>query len=224
MTERSRPTPFDLVFGGKLAAFDEIRADAHRVGRDPRSPVDFPNVPATQRILDEVESEELVTAQPLAAAEYLAMLYASYRFWDAGRVVIPIDRGRLAARLADDPPNRRPEIPAGACYLQFPLRWFWAQIAPEAPHEPLDGMFVTAAPRGDQVTLLAVFGLHPDRAGFGQISVSVHPDDIIAARDAIPDARFAPDLPGGEAAGLRSITAVGELLLLAHLALTSQDR
>lgn len=220
----TRLTPFELVFADRLDAFETIKADATRLGRDPRSPIDFPNVPATQRMLDAVESEELVAAEPLAAAEYLALLYASYRFWDAGRVVIPVARDPLAARLTVDPPARRPQIPAGACYLQLPERWFWAQIAEGAPHEPLDGMFVAAAPRDEQITTLAVFGLHPERAGFGQISVSVHPDDVTAARDAAPAPRFVPTLPGGEAAQLHSIASVGELLLLMHLALTSQDR
>ncbi len=219
-----RLTPFDLVFGERVAAFETIKADAARLGRDPRSPIDFPNVPATQRMLDAVESEELVAAEPLAAAEYLALLYAAYRFWDAGRVVIPVVRDALAARLAAAPPPGRPEIPAGACYLQLPERWFWAQITAGQPHEPLDGMFVAMAPRGDQLTTLAVFGLHPERAGFGQISVSVHPDDVTAARDAAPAPRFVPTLAGGEAAGLHSIASVGELLVLMHLALTSQDR
>lgn len=221
MTDQ-RPTPFDTIFGTLADAFEEVRADAARLGRDPRRPVDFPNIPAVQRLLEEVESPAVVEEQPAAAAEYLIALYAAYRLWDAGRHIVPIDRAALEPRLDSDPPRAFPAVPAGACYLQLPERWLWARVADDAPYEPLDGLFVAEAPSGDEITVVAVLGVHPDRRGFSQVSLSVPVEDIVAAREEMRTPRFAPAMPGGQAAGLRSIVAVGELLVLTHLALTLQ--
>lgn len=215
----TRPTPFDAVFGALAEAFDEIRADASRLGRDPRRTVDFPNIPTVQRLLENVESPALVEAQPAAAAEYLIALYAAYRFWDAGRRVLPIRREALEPRLAADPPAAFPAVPAGACYLQLPERWIWARVADDEPYEPVDGILVAEAPAGDELTIVAVLGVHPDRGGFSQVSLTVPANDVLAARHEMRTPRFAPAMPGGEAAGLRSIVAVSELLVLMHLAL-----
>lgn len=213
-----RPNPFDLVFRDLEPALDGILADAKRQGRDPRDPLAFAQVPAAQRLLGRLESPEVMADHPEAAAEYLTLLYAAFRYWEAGERVLAVQRATLEPVL-DVVPRGRIEVPGAACYVRLPAQWFWARVADDAPHEPVDGMFVAAGSRGDEVTVVAVLGLRPDRGGFSQIAVSAHPADVGAAPALARPDRFAPVMEGGARAGVRSLVSVAEVLLLVHLAL-----
>ena len=75
----------------------------------------------------------------------------------------------------------------------------------------LDGWFATRA--ADALTVLAIFGLHPGRAGFTVAEVAGARPVELARPDGSP--LFAPALAGGEAAGLASVVGAEELLELA---------
>ena len=215
----SRPTPFDLLFGGRPDLLAGLTAAATAAGRDPRDRAAFAAVPEVQRFLGELASPELVAQHPEATEEYLQLLHALYRFDAAGRRVVAPTRAQLdpwTRRLA---PTTVPQVPGGACYIQLPDQRWWAQRAPDQPHEPMDGLFLITAPRGDEVTVLAVLGLRAGRDGLTQICVHAQPGDFVAARAMRREPPFAPLMDGGDAAGFRSVGTAAELLTLAHLAL-----
>ncbi len=94
----------------------------------------------------------------------------------------------------------------------MPERLIWGSLEPEEPHQPLDGLFVRPYPDGG-CFVLAVFGMHPGSEGFTVVDLDGYPEADLARADGTP--LFAPVLPGGEAAGLFSITGGEELMELA---------
>lgn len=216
----TRPDPFTHAFGDLAASrFPEIRDEAEAEHRDTADRPQFASLRAVQHVLGDVESPELLEEHPEAGAEYLNALYVAFRFWSAGCHVLPVPRALLEGAMQRRTPPGIPEIPHGACYLQLPERWFWGQIDPAQPHEPLDGCFVAAGGVGREILVLAVLGLREDRPGFSQVTVSAQPDDLPAAHEGARTPPFASTLDGGDAAGLHSITTAAELLHLVHLAL-----
>jgi hypothetical protein len=75
----------------------------------------------------------------------------------------------------------------------------------------LDGIFISQVPGGD-LRVLGIFGLRPERAGFSAVEATGRRADGLAREDGSP--LFDPTLPGGAAAGLRSIVGEAELLEL----------
>ena len=214
----TRLHPFDHAFGALAGTrFVEIRDEALAAHRELRDRAQFVSVPSVQRLLNDLESPELLDAHPEAAAEYVASLYVAFRFWEAGCLTAYPSRAHLEGAMATAPEGDRPSVPQGACYLQLPERWIWAQIDPDGPHEPLDGIFVVEDALGRDLSVLAVLGLREDRPGFSQIALTAVPDDLRAAGAEHPD--FTPMLDGGDAAGLKSITTTAALLHLIALAL-----
>jgi hypothetical protein len=214
-----RPTPFDLLFGDQSGALGTLTVAAAAAGRDPRDRGEFAGVPEVQRLLAELQSPELIEREPEAAQEYLELLHAMYRFDAAGRRIVSPTRAQLQPWVRRLPPAEPPRVPGGACYVQLPERWWWGQRGPDTPHEPLDGVFVVASPRGDEVTLLAVLGLRQERGGFTQVTVHARPTDFAAARGAQRDPPFAPVMDGGTSGGVLSVATPAELLTLVQLAL-----
>ena len=215
----SRIDPFAFALA-ELAEqrFPTIREESLAAGKDTADRAQFASLPSVQRLLLDVEAPQLVEEHPEAAEEYLNTLYTAYRYWDAGQRPVSVSRGALEAALEaelEDPPS----VPHGACYLQLPEHWCWAQVAPDEPHEPLDGLFVVAAPEHREITVLAVLGLRADRPGFSEITVVAVPRDFAAARAEARTPPLAPVVDGGDAAGLKSVVSTGELLHLAHVAL-----
>jgi hypothetical protein len=216
----SRLHPYDHAFADLAdARFGEIRDEAATDHRDLRDRAQFTALPSVQRLLTEMESPELLTEHPEAAVEYVTALYVAYRFWDAGRHTVSPARERLEIAMTAPSLPDRPAVPHGACYLQLPERWFWAQIDADAPHEPLDGMFVVENALGRDLSTLTVLGLRADRPGFSQIALAAVPDDLRAASAEEPD--YTPTLDGGDAAGLKSVTTPAALLHLVRAALAS---
>jgi hypothetical protein len=220
----TRPSPFDLSLGPLADEFAAVREAGAREGRDLHHRQDFAASPEVQRLLARLQAPDLVARRPEAAEAYLALLYAAYRFWDGGACVLAPPRARLEEALAAPPDSRIPDIPGGACYLQLPTPWFWARAGDEGPHEPLDGCFLAADPRGDEVTVVAVLGLRAERGGFTQVALHVAPADFLTARGVRRDPPFAPLMDGGGAAGFRSVATAGELLQLVSLALTASGQ
>lgn len=214
----SRIDPFAYALAAVAEQqFPAIREESLAAAKNTADRGQFASLTAVQRMLLDVEAPQLVEQHPEAAEEYLNTLYAAYRYWDTGQHSVSLRREALEAALEaelEDPPS----VPHGACYLQLPERWCWAQVAPDEPHEPLDGLFVIAAP-GREITVLAVLGLRADRPGFSEITVVAVPRDFAVARAEARTPPFAPVIDGGAAAGLRSLVSTGELLHLAHVAL-----
>jgi hypothetical protein len=219
----NRPSPLDLALGSLMGELTGVRDALARAGVDARRYHDFARNPEVQRLLGRLQSPELVARKPEAAGAYLAVLYAAYRFWEAGGEVVAPSRERLEPAFREPPPPDAPAIPGGACYLQLPHHWFWARVTPDGPHEPLDGCFLAADGSGAEVTVVAVLGLHPGRHGFTQIALHVPAADFAAASEAA-GREFAPTMESGDAAGFRSVTTAGELLLLVRLALALPAR
>ena len=220
----TRLTPYELAFGETIEArFPSVQQEARLSRRDATDPAQFASLSTVQRILTDIESPSLLEEHPAAAAEYLTILYAAFRFWEAGKLVLQVDREDWSeSGLLRDLGLR--EIPSGACYLQFPERWFWAQIEPNAPHEPLDGIFLAQSADRRQLVLVAILGLRVEREGISQISLTVGLDDAQAAMATAAPPLFPPLMAGGSEAGFRSLSSAVDLLLLAHLALVQTTR
>jgi len=211
----TRPTPFDSVFGALRDTLVAIRATHGRIDRP-----GFMRLPAALALLDTIGTPALLDAHPEAGDEYLTLLYAAFRFCDAGEPLITVARDRLAAAMLGPLPAKGRAVPNGTCYVQLPERWIWAQVAADALHEPMDGYFAVEEPRGD-LLLVAILGFRPERVGLSQVSMEARSDDVAAAAAQIRTDRFAPAMDGGSAAGVRSIVSQAELLVLHQLALTS---
>jgi hypothetical protein len=179
------------------------------------------------RLLREIVPEE---AGADALEVHVLLLHHAYLFWAAEQHVYPISDESLRHAAAD--PRITTRLPHPAQYLQLPELRVWGAPNEAGPPEPLDGMFVNEATSGDgAISVLAIFGMRPDRPGFSAVGLEgrADPDDpsadeieIAAARDD-GSAPFAPKLAGGTAAGLYSVANAGELLLLTCRLLTLLD-
>jgi hypothetical protein len=216
----SRIDPFDHAFAELAEArFAAVGAEATATRRDTSDRAQFATLSSVQRILAELESPEAVERDPEAAEAYLTILFVAYRYWEAGRQRITVTAEQVENALRAASAGAMPPVPHGACYLQLPERWCWAQIAPDAPHEPLDGLFVVATEARGELTVVAVLGLRPDRPGFSEITVVAREADVAQAAAQARTPPLAPVIDGGEAAGLKSVVTEGEVLHLTALAL-----
>lgn len=222
----NRLTPFELAFAGEIEQrFAEIQSETAAVRKDSSDVTQFVTLRAVQQIIAQIESPELLAEHPAAANEYHLLVYAAYQYWAAGARVF-----RLSDEFLAEPTPvlfRQPRTrgaPWGACYLQLPEHRFWAQVESTAPHEPLDGLFVVQSAGDRELTVVAVLGLRPERGGFSQISAAVTREEISAISAAVRSPPFTPVMDGGDEAGFKSVTSVGELILLAQLALAHAAR
>ena len=146
-----------------------------------------------------------------AMDQMVALVHHAYLAWAAGAVTIP-SPGMSAEELLAEATGRCPhpkDVPA--YYAQFPERMIWASVIEDEAPEPLDGIFVSRAAAGE-LRVLGIFGLRPDRAGFSAVEAIGPRTEALAREDGSP--LFDPTLPGGAAAGLRSIVGEEELLEL----------
>ena len=206
-----RPTPFGLVFA-QLAGdrFAEIADEPDRDRFVLQAPVG--------RLLRELIPDD---AGPDALEAHVRMLHHAHRHWTAGGWVYRIGEETLSRATGEAAISSR--LPHPAIYLQLPeLRVWGAPTAEgEGVPEPLDGMFVTTTGPG-AIAVLGIFGVRPDRPGFGAVSVDGRADAddpapaelLVAAAREDGSAPFSPTLAGGERAGLFSVANAGELLLL----------
>jgi len=218
----TRLHPFGLVFGEMSETrFPEIRAAGDAESRDRRL---FLQLAPVQGLLADLAPAEDTPLRAALMEEYGSLLYAGYRFWAGGAVTLDVAIADIDGAASSPLTERPPEVPHNACYLRFPERCLWSQIALDAPHEPLDGVFVVSGPDAAELTVLAVLGLWAERGGFSQIAVSVPAADFPRAGSARRHSLFAPVMAGGERAEFRSIVTEGELLHLTHLALIAVGR
>jgi hypothetical protein len=205
-----RPTPFSLVFGGlapgRFAALEQAIAEA---GRDSRDRDAFLLVRDVNELMQELRPEEGFGEGVGAMA---ALLHASYLFWLDGERLVAIDEPALTRLLAPRPDGRLSRsVRSVSGYVQLPSLRVWGVPLEGAAPEPLDGWFATA--RGEALSVVAVFGLHPGRVGLTVAEVTGTAPRGLARADG--SALFAPTLEGGAAAGLASIQGEEELLELA---------
>ena len=223
MTEPDRA--LSMVFGGPGAErFEAFKADAAGA---PLNFAQFAQLPSVQRWLGDLEGQPGAPESPEAISQLLTFLYVGFRYWNAGNHVWPVDRATLEPRLVKEV-AAPPTVPHGACLLRFPDRWFWGQIAPDHPHEPLHSIMIsgpeaTPTPR-DEYTLVALFGLHEHREGVSEVALTATAGEFVAAFGEMRDPPYAPLMDGGERAGFKSIASPAELLHLAHVALALTAR
>jgi hypothetical protein len=154
-----------------------------------------------------------------AVTEYGSLLHALYLHWDAGHPLRTLDRGALDRALSDLAPLSRPPASPGIAYVQLPERIVWAEPAPGAPHEPLDGCFVVLS--ASAISVLAILGFRTERGGFTTVQASATLPLTPPAPRPDGTAPFASALPAGQRAGLLSVASPGELVALALLALAA---
>jgi hypothetical protein len=205
----ARLTPYDIAFGaGAEERFVRIRQSLAEGGRDPHDLDAF--------VLDrEVVSylRELVPEEGIGAGieQHIALLHHAYLYWAEGAILVRPGKARTE-RMLREARGAVSGTPPAAYYFQVPERLIWGGLAPEEPHQPLDGLFVRPYQNGG-LFLIAVFGLHPTHDGFTVVDLDGYPEPELAREDGSP--LFAPVLPGGAAAGLYSIAGGEELMELA---------
>ena len=201
-----RPTPFDLVFATDAGAFfAPVRSAIEALRLDPRDRDGFLLLRESAELL-----QRLRPAEGLGAGMELlaAFVHYAYLFWKDGEQLTVISDPRLADFLAHS--SLRPSTRDSVRYVQLPPRRVWATLAELAPPEPLDGWF--SLPGHNALSLLAIFGLNPARAGFSAVEVSGPHSGVVRRPDGSP--LFHPLLEGGASAGLASLADADELLEL----------
>jgi hypothetical protein len=203
-----RVTPFDLVFTRAAeSSFPRIAASLAAGGHDPADRDAFLMDREVVTLLRDLRPEEGLGE---AMDQMVALVHHAYLAWGAGGVTIPVGREaaeELLAKRQNDADSK--DVPA--YYAQFPERMIWAAVIEDEAPEPLDGIFVSRVPGGG-LRVLGIFGLRPDRAGFSAVEATGGRAERLEREDGSP--LFDATLPGGAAAGLRSIVGEAELLEL----------
>jgi len=204
----ARATPFDLVFNRAAeSTFPRIASSLAAGGHDPADRDAFLMDREVVTLLRDLRPEEGLGE---AMDQMVALVHHAYLAWAAGGVTIPVGREAADQLLAKEPEDAdSKDVPA--YYAQFPERMIWAAVVENEAPEPLDGIFVSRVP-GGHLRVLGIFGLRPDRAGFSAVEATGGRVERLAREDGSPV--FDPTLPGGAAAGLRSIVGEAELLEL----------
>ena len=205
----ARTTPFELVFHRVAeSSFPRIAASLAAGRHDPADRDAFLMDREVITLLRDLRPDEGVGE---AMDQMVALVHHAYLTWAAGGLTIPIGRETAEELLGTrsqegaDPGNVSPY------YAQFPERMVWARVIEDEAPEPLDGVFVSRN-QDALLRVLGIFGLRPDRPGFSAVEAAGPRGAPLTREDGT--ALFAPALPGGAAAGLRSITGEEELLEL----------
>ena len=148
--------------------------------------------------------------------ELAALVHHAYLFWRAGTPTLELSPAEFESLLRT-PDSASAGEPPPEFYVQFPERRIWAEVVAGASHEPLDGCFLGREPDGS-LTVLAAFGIRPDRPGLSVAEVSGPRPADLTRPDGSP--RFAPLMAGGAPAGLASLLGGDELLELGWRAWT----
>jgi hypothetical protein len=213
-----RSTPFSLVFAAIAAErFPAIAAALHQDGWASADRDRFVLIEPVARLLRDLVPDE---AGADALEAHLLLLHHAYLHWAGDGWVYQIGEGAFHRAIAEGRLTSHP--PRSSLYLQLPELRVWGSPSPNAPPEPLDGMFVSETETKGTIAVLAIFGMRPDRPGFSAVGLDGRADaedansgeiEVMAARDDGSEP-FGPVLAGGSAAGLHSVANAGELLLL----------
>jgi hypothetical protein len=204
-----RSTPFEFALAPLAGErFPLIRSALAAAGRDPADRDAFLMEREAVVLLRELRPEEGLGER---MDQLAALVHQGYLYWDAGRVTIDVLPEQLPDLLGTGSGTLEiAELPP-AYYARFPERRVWAAVLEGQPPEPLDGIFVSPANQ-EELRVLGIFGLHPDRMGFSVVEVAGPRPGALAREDGTP--LFAPVLTGGAAAGLYSLAGAEELLEL----------
>jgi hypothetical protein len=204
-----RPTPFELVFAGVAHdRFPRIRAALESIGRDGADRDAFLIEREAVLLLHELRPDDGVGE---GIDQLAALLHHAYLFWEAGLPTVTVPDDGLAGLLDGSAPAREPGDGPRALYVELPERRVWAVVMEGEPPEPLEGCFIhTASP--DEVRVLGVFGMRPERMGFSVVETAGPRPPELARPDGTP--LFSPAMAGGSAAGLHSLVGAEELLEL----------
>jgi hypothetical protein len=204
-----RPTPFDLVFPPFAeTVFPAVRSALERAGHDAADRDAFLIVPEVVQLLHDLRPDDGLGE---GMDQLVALVHHAYLLWDAGALTLPLTGDLVAAMLGrtiDPAPD--PHEPPRAYYAQLLERQVWARVLDDGVAEPMDGCFVHTA--GDDLRVLGIFGLRPERDGFSAVEAAGPRPDGLERPDGT--ALFSPVLAGGGAAGLYSIVGAEELLEL----------
>lgn len=238
--ERTRPDPYDLVFG--IEAIDDrlfppIAEEAGARGLRLDDPDRFLFLTSVGHLLQAIAGPPEQPDGPDHAAEsdqadgpvegsgetmrqHGRLLYHAFHFWEAGKRVVTLDEARLRPLLEGDTVvgDWTLTAPAPAGYLRLPRNLVWAAPAPGLRPEPADGFFWTH--HAPALHLLMALGVRPDRPGFSVVTASgvTDTEPHWADMHARPESRdFHTTLPGGELDRLYSVETTAELLKLASL-------
>ena len=221
-----RATPFDLAFGEMVARFPSITEALQQEGAAATDRDRFVLLEPVARLLGEI----VPTGAGADALEaHILLLQHAYLFWMAEQPVHEVTEDAL--RRATGEARLSTVLSRDALYLQLPELRVWGSPNESSPPEPLDGMFVARTESNEEIAVLAIFGMRPDRPGFSAVALEgrADPDDPsageieVAAARADGGAPFGPKLAGGMAAGLYSVANAGELLLLTGRLLAQLD-
>jgi len=163
-------------------------------------------------------------AEPEAVNAYGALLFMLYALWSHDWPVKTVDAAALRRAIETSAANRAtvPDPgPITPVYVQVPPKLAWAEPAPGAPHEPLDGAFLTV--RRGTATVLAVLGFRGERDGFTTIEASARLPTAPPGLRGDGTSAWSSRLPGGERAGLLGVVDETELVALALLAVSAAD-
>ncbi len=204
----ARSTPYEFALAPLAEErFPLIRTALAAAGRDPSDRDAFLMEREAVILLRELRPEEGLGER---MDQLAALVHQGYLFWDAGRVSIDILPEQLPDLLGARETPEIAELPP-PFYARFPERRIWAAVLEGQPPEPLDGFFASPAGK-DELRVLGIFGLHPERMGFSVVEVSGPRPGTLVREDETP--LFAPVLAGGAAAGLHSLVGAEELLEL----------
>lgn len=213
-----RPHPFGLVFD-ELAG-KHFPAIVAVTGSEPTLDVFLAAEPAVQLLHDLRPDSGLGEA----VDDFVVLIYSAFRFWIDGeqtRVLTEAATRDLVSAEAATSAVGRPDLVASpgesvTRYIQVAPRLIWSKLENQEHHEPLDGWFVT--PHQGGLRVVACLGLHPARPG---LSVLVAEGPRPESPERSGPALYSPAMPGGDTAGLYSVTTADELLLLAWRAVAS---
>lgn len=204
--------PFELVFGAlALERFPVIRAALPE-----QADLDtFILAASAVELLRDLRPQEGLGD---GVDEFVAFVHAAYRFWEDGQRLVHLDQAATRALCGAEPIAGEAATDGGAApseaasaYIQVAPRLIWAQLNEADSFEPLDGWFAVPVARGLRV--VACFGVHPNRPGLSLLVVEGVAPGKVRREDG--SALFAPLMPGGDTAGLYTVVAPEELLLLA---------
>ncbi len=213
-----RPLPWT----GLVGAIGEPRLEEIRADLAARNTTDLDRDAFVLNGVVAVLLREMVPedAPAEAVTAYGALLHSIYCCWARDWPVVAVEVDTLRTALT----RPSPLVPrsSAACYVQLPPRLVWAEPAPGAAHEPLDGAFLLV--HGERAMVLAVLGLHELREGFTTMEGVVRLPAPAPAARVDGSAPFAPVLPGGDLAQLVSVVDTHELATLILLALATVER
>ncbi len=209
MNPLTRETPFELVLGAIAPGrFPALRDGIAAAARDPSDRDAFLMVREVVELLREIEPDEGLGE---GIGTMAAFLHQAYLYWSAGEPTLLVPEAVLESALRSTGPGVPATVTESSRYLQLPPLRVWGVPLAGGTAEPLDGWF--SFRDGNGLSVLAIFGLHPGRAGFTAVEV-VGPRPAQLER-ADGSALFSGMLPGAERAGLASVVGAEELLELA---------